>query len=234
MSFLAYTVVQNDMILLDVWIRYYSRYFDKLHVLAYGTDPKYLVHLDILKKTRNLDYDYFEDTVKEHPLQADITINTVREHQRKFLGENEWVLYSNIDEFLIADPKRFSDLNDIMKNHGGNWIHAVAYDVIQTHDEGPLDYRLPILKQRSTWRKNIHYNKILLSRVPLDWNAGTHQISGVSDNESKELHNIGLILVHLKHADRDSKIRDLGPHVTSNWDQPDTSKEPIPEFIKII
>jgi hypothetical protein len=54
-------------------------------------------------------------------------------------------------------------------------------------------------------------NKVLLSSVPLSWNEGQHQINEVSSEHSKELHDTGLYLVHIKHADTKTEGRDLGP-----------------------
>ena len=236
MSNLVYTCFQNDIKLLRVWIDYYSKFFDRIHILCFGTKQEYLDELDI----KGIEYEVIADeNLKDEEimksLQPEIAINLVKEKQIEFLKDNIWVLYCNIDEFLVTS-KRYKDLKDLMANLKKDYINCLAYDVIKVDGEGIIDYTTPILNQRKFWVKNENYNKIILSKIPLSWNSGSHQIANVSDNESKVFKNKGLYLVHLKHIDPDRKDSDLGPHYskieTNNYPKDHPSLRYIPKWIK--
>ena len=165
----------------------------------------------------------------------------IQKKQAEFLAipnEYDWVLYSNCDEFVIAKSWKYKDLKNFMdRNLHHNWIACEGYDVIQVEGEKPIDYSKPYLRQRKYWIKNFNYNKIILSRVYLDWVDGTHKLAKMTDDESRAFKNTGLYLVHLKHADlTPTGERDLGPHLTN----PDPNimdhwldkKERIPKYIR--
>ena len=109
-------------------------------------------------------------------------------------------------------------------------VHCIAYEVVQI-DEPAINTSLPIFKQRKYWVKNINYNKIILSQVPLEWNAGQHQIEAVEGDESKLFLNEGLYLLHLKHIGLGERF--LGPFTSkSGQGFKMEDKKLIPEWIK--
>ena len=228
MRALVYTVLINDMKLFRVWYNYYSKYFDAIHVLCYGTKKEYQKQL---KKLKNTTIEYVADEVN----RPEDIIHFLKEKQITFFEKYDWVLYCNLDEFLITKPSKFKDLRDLMKTYKKDYIHAIAYDIVKTPCELPIDYSRPILAQRKNWVKNTDYNKIILSRVPLNWNAGTHQIDSISGEESKCFKNKGLYLVHLKQIDHERQDDDLGPHYAIKPEEYRGDKaELIPNFIKVI
>ena len=89
---------------------------------------------------------------------------------------------------------------------------AEVFEIIQAEDEKPIDYQRPILTQRRYWLKNDNYNKVLLSRVPLEWNEGLHQLIQMPYEVAKEFKNTGLFMLHLKYTDLQCVVdKDLGP-----------------------
>ena len=105
--------------------------------------------------------------------------------------------------------KRYKDLGDLMKRKKDIWVACEGMEVIQLKSEKPIDYSKPYLAQRRYWLKNTSYNKIILSRVPLDWVPGLHRLSDIDEDESRAIACTGLYLVHLKHADMRAVGRDL-------------------------
>jgi hypothetical protein len=159
----------------------------------------------------------------------------IKDKQVEFLKDNEWVLFTNCDEIVAADPRKYKDIREFMEKVKDDYVPCEAFDVLQDKGEPPLDYDMTLLAQRKFWIKNINYNKIILSRVPLDWNEGQHQIKYDGGEESKGFKDTGLYLIHLKFADKPSPDRDLGPfqsNGTLHFEEND--KLEIPDYIKEI
>ena len=202
----AFTVVNNDMVILELWLSYYSRYFDHLYVLGNGTDDSY-GELKPLKEKYDFEFErvQFIDSL-------DQLLIRLSEKQVELLNIYKWVLYGNCDEFYITDGIKYKDLKDMMDRTWKKQIGSEGYEVIQVDGEGPLDYTKPIFEQRKYWFKNTTMNKISISRVPLDWVLGHHKLSTMTDDESRDIKDTGLYLVHLKHADMSAQ-RHFGPYL---------------------
>ena len=205
----AFTLVQNDMVILELWLKYYSKYFDDLYVIGNGTREDYK-ELDKLKEK----YDFeFERVPLVH--SSEYTLPICKDKQVKLLEDHHWVLYSDCDEFIVADPKKYRDLKAFMEAYPGEKCYCEGFNVLQMEDEQPISFAFKYLKQRKYFAKDLSYNKCLLSRVPLNWNVGCHKEIDIPDDISKAKADTGLFLLHLKYADLNYiKPRDLGPITT--------------------
>ena len=230
---IVFTIVQNDMVALDLWLSYYRKYFDDILVMCRSTKPEYRLTLNTLKMKYGCEFEEGKEL-----LDPERTLQEIKDKQLIFSQDHDWMLFANVDEFLIADPDKFKDLKDLMKRTKKDWIPSEAFDVLQLKSEPRLDYSSPILNQRKYWIKNESYNKVILSKVPLNWNNGLHQIKEVDAETSKGYKNTGLYLVHLKYADiTHDENRDLGPVKSSvnNFgliDEDTLKKQLIPNKIK--
>jgi len=206
----VYTIVFNDMVILELWLKYYSRWFDHLVVIGSGTKDMYKGEIKLLQKRYGFEFAPipFNDSIGE-------LLTMVKDKQVELLKDHKWVLYTNCDEYLITDPKRYKDLKELMNKTWKKYVHCEAFDVYQADDEDPIDYSKPYLKQRKYWFKNKSYNKVILSRVELDWSNGCHRPNFITSEESRELKNVGLYLVHLKYSDPNAAGRDFGPYETT-------------------
>lgn len=236
MRTLVYTMVQNDIVGLDLWLKYYTKFFGDVVVFCFNTKKKYVSNLEELKKVYGFSYEmveyYGKHRVDGNP---DVVLGFVSDKQYEFLQNHDWVLYTDLDEFVIAG-KKYGNLKTFMEGCLKNYVACIAYEVIQTEKEAPIDYSKPYLEQRRYWIKNPLYNKILLSRVPLRWVRGIHRIDTMRDDEISALKYQGLYLIHLKHADMNPTSKDLGPfltnpdpNVTQHWRH---KKRLIPDWIR--
>ncbi len=210
----AFTFVQNDMVILELWCKYYSRYFQNLYACCFNTKDEYGGKLEELKNKYNL-------IASIHPFDQDSppqSNDIIKLKQMELLQTYEWVLFSNCDEYVMPSFSCDRGLDSFMRRCGMQWAWCIGYDVIQEEDELPLDYSQPILCQRKSWIKNPNINKVLLSKIPLSWNEGQHQLDQTHGIEPKEMGDMGLTLVHLKHADLQAQGRDFGPVITRPWD----------------
>ena|SRR3990167_6088849 len=237
MKTIAYTVVQNDMVMLELWLKYYSQHFDNLLVVKWQTKKKYESFFRKLMKKYNVE---FCQMGEEEVLRYGSILGTrifLQKKQAEFLAtpnEFDWVLYCNLDEILV--PKEGS-LRGLMRKTKKDWVACEGYEVIQVEGEKAINYSRRYFKQRECWIKNSDYNKIILSRVYLDWVDGMHKLAKMTDDESRKIKDTGLYLIHLKHADLNPiGKRDLGPHKTNldpnimqHWLD---KKEKIPENVR--
>ena len=210
MKTLAFTFVQNDLVGLRLWLSYYTRYFDDLNVYCFNTKEEHRKDLDELKREYNFVYEFlYEYEGNKIDGTPAVLLGFIKDIQNTFLGDHDWILCCNLDEIFIS--KR-GNLKDLMEKHKNELVAlpSEGYDVIQAEDEKPIDYSKPLFEQRKYMVKNPNYNKIVLTRVPLNWVAGLHKIDSMTDDESRAIKNTGLYLIHLKHADLQRK-REVDP-----------------------
>ena len=202
----AFTLVQNDMVMLELWLKYYSKYFDDIFVIGNGTKTEY-EELQTLREKYKFEF----ERVTFAP-NSDLTLLICKGKQVKLLENHKWVLYSDCDEFVVADSKKYKDLKDFMEKFDKDKVYCEAFNVLQMENEQSIDYSRPFLSQRKYWAKDIDYNKPLLAKVPLNWNPGCHKEVEIPDQDSKAMANTGLFMLHLRHADLNPRgNRDLGP-----------------------
>jgi hypothetical protein len=234
MNNIAFTWVWNDMVILELWCKYYSKYFEELLVLLCNTKPEYNDTLVEFKKKYNLSTERIQET-EEVPDQYDRAREIVSAKQQELLKDHKWVLYSNCDEIVTTDPDKYKDLKDFMKRTRNNWEWCLGYEILQEPDEPHIDFSKPILRQRTSWLKNPAMNKVLLAKVPLSWNEGCHQIEETKGLPVQTMKNKGLIMLHLKHMDFDAPRRDWVTTVRPRFGfvmETFASRVPIPENLK--
>jgi hypothetical protein len=109
------------------------------------------------------------------------------------------VLYTDCDEFLVADPRRYESLSDLFTHCATPHITALGFDVVHLAQQEPLASDRPLLVQR----QYVHFNqamcKTLVVKEPIRWYGGFH----TSDHPP---HFPGLYLFHAKHADLQARI----------------------------
>lgn len=190
--------IHRDKQLLKLWLDYYSRYFTKLMVFACrynGAEPDGFTDL---KKRYNFELVKLPDEI--YGIEAH---QKVFQAQRDSFKKYTWTLYSDADEIVVADPRKYDGLRHFMDLCCDLQTFCEGYDVIQLPEEKKINYKLPYLMQRSRWAKDTtrSYNKPLLSRIPTDWDEGFHYIKGTPPDEIEKIKDTGLYLLHLKHAD---------------------------------
>src|SRR3990167_8471187 len=187
MKTLAFTFVQNDLVGLRLWLSYYTRYFDDLNVYCFNTKEEHRKDLDELKREYNFVYEFlYEYEGNKIDGTPAVLLGFIKDIQNTFLGDHDWILCCNLDEIFIS--KR-GNLKDLMEKHKNELVAlpSEGYDVIQAEDEKPIDYSKPLFEQRKYMVKNPNYNKIVLTRVPLNWVAGLHKIDSMTDDESRAI-----------------------------------------------
>ena len=224
------------MVMLNLWLSYYKKYFADLIVYSFNTKKNTVPKLDKLARKYGMGYEllqeYHGDKIDGTP---SVLLGFAIDRQVDFLQNHDWVLCCNLDEILIAKK---GNLTDLMKRHKDELIAlpSEGYDVVQAEDESQIDYLKPYFQQRKYMVKNVNYNKIVISRIPLRWTEGLHKLDTMTDEESRNIRNSGLYLIHLKHADLQREEGRAGPykvHLDSNiMEHKPEERVLIPKYFK--
>jgi hypothetical protein len=199
----VFTEYRKD-IYLELWLKYYSKFFKDIYVV--NTDPL------VLDKNLNQLSKKYKFTILDNYINEEWSMEVSRlsmmEVQSNLLKEYMWVLFAHCDEFVVPDPEKYRNLNDYIKQCKKDYVFCNGYDVLHMYEEADkvpnepeLDLNKPILPQRKYWLPTLSYCKPLLSKIPLVWTQGFHNIHNVSDEVILTHVDKDLRLLHLKNAD---------------------------------
>ena len=188
MKIAALTMVYNEPVFLPLWRRYYGREVgnDNLFIIDHGstdgsTDDARIVNKIVLPRT-SLDEDQRAAWVSN--IQSDL------------LHSYDAVVFSDVDEFVVPDPKHYSGLIGFVQNMRGPFANCIGLDPLHIPDtEGEIDIGLPILAQRRYVRFSSWACKPLVSTIPLRWSPGFHRCDRFPSVDRN------LFLFHLKRMD---------------------------------
>ena len=100
----AFTIVNNESMMLPLWLDYYSRYFD-------GDDLYVLDHDSTDRSTAELDGRCHVVPVHRQAFDHHWLKSTVELFQAFLLRSYDAVLFAEADEFVVADPLRYTGLD---------------------------------------------------------------------------------------------------------------------------
>lgn len=126
-------------------------------------------------------------------------LQLVNAFARGLLACNDAVIFTDVDEFLVADPARYADLQDYLAAQTHRQVVApMALEVMHNaRIEPPLDPDQPLLGQRRFVKFSPGMCKPLVKRVGTPWRYAFHGI-----HEQFEI-DTDLWMFHLKYADQD-------------------------------
>lgn len=207
MSIAFLTMVHNEKVFLDLWLRYYKQFSDNLFVINHDSEE------DTISRDRKnhkfKEIKVFNNSFHDASWMRDV----VKREQKKLLKKFDMVVFVESDEYLLVDPEKYSNLMDFISKNPQNCIFATGYNVVQDLGyEFTLDFAKPILRQRKYWASSTSYSKPVIAHTPLNWVPGFHTIDEITDDHNKPK-NPFLILAHLKFADYDefnNRFRDNG------------------------
>lgn len=192
----AMTCVRNDTLHLDRWIAYYGALFgyNHLYVIIDGFDqpvPELREEINVIR-------------IPHVPLPRVPAMRrrarTVSNLARAIFPYYDAVVALDVDEFLIPDPARYSDLNDfIEKVDKRRSLSGLGLDVAQHRAlEQSLDHSKSFLGQRRFAQISTRYTKPALAFKPVTWGSGFHRIKGHNFTIAPDFY-----LFHFGMVDRD-------------------------------
>lgn len=182
----ALTMVRNEAALLPVWCRHYLRQVGAGNLFV-------LDHASTDGGTAGLSAEIVP--VPDGPLDEQQRAAQVRVTVEVLLQRYDWVVHSDVDELVLADPRHFADLGAYAAAESGVAARAIGFDLHHVpEEEASLVADAPIGGQRRWVRFAASMCKPALVREAVQWSPGFHT--------SEPAGRFGaLYLVHLRYVD---------------------------------
>jgi Glycosyl transferase family 2 len=189
------TMVYNEKNKLPIWRRYYGAQLSPAHcyIIDHGSNDGSTENLAGLNQVR----------LPRSPQDNEKRTLFVSDLVSALLRYYDYAFYTDCDEILVPDPRKFSGIVDYCERADPGYVTSIGIDLLhRPSEEGPLDPDGPILEQRSYGHYSSAMNKPNLTSTPVKWWPGFH---------SRELPaKFGdLFLFHLRYADMTQTLQRL-------------------------
>ena len=191
----AITMVRDEAVMLPRWIEHYTR--------QCGGNPEALLVIDDNSSdgsTTDLPCPVLRIPPETKRRRFERSrMEMVSNLAAGLLAAYDAVVFSDADEFVLADPARYDTLEDFLAERGGHAYAAMALNVVHNPAvEPPLDPQRPILQQRSLAKFVPWMCKPSLKRTPAPWARASHALRAPFTIDSD------LYMFHAKFADLDT------------------------------
>ncbi len=197
------TMVYNEPDFLRIWCNYYARQFGARHlyVVDHGSDDgstEALGDINVMRIPRS---------PQDDPKRAKFLSGFCSQ----LLDWYESVIYVDVDEMLVADPRTYPDLRHFCAANSQPVLNAIGLNVIhRLGHEYPYDPARPVLAQRSWVFSSSSMCKPVLIRRPVQWAHGFHSADAPAAFDQ-------LYLFHLRWFDLDTGLRRLAKTRSMAW-----------------
>jgi hypothetical protein len=185
---IAMTMVYNEGDMLRRWLAHYGRHLGEqsLLIIDHGSDDGSTDNLGAAGRI----------ILPRGPFDDGHRTDFINSLQRNLFQYYDTVIYTDCDEFLVPDPRKFSSLASYVEQMTADCVRAVGFNLLHIRgQEDPLRADRGFLDQRGYCRFYTPECKPLITRTPLVWQAGFHCC------DKKALLDSGLLLIHAKLAD---------------------------------
>lgn len=160
-------MVYNEEALLPIWARHYARQVgaDQCYVVDHGSSGKISLPpgVNLLRIPRS-------------PHDDERRAEFISEFARGLLRYYDWVIYTDVDELILADPQLYRDLPSFTASADvPQTVTAIGFDIQHVPAlELPLDPDRPVGQQRGWARFTSAMCKPVLTTRPVTWSPGFH------------------------------------------------------------
>ncbi|MDH2415150.1 glycosyltransferase family 2 protein [Nocardioides sp. CER19] len=194
----ALTMVRDEAAMLPRWVGYYGAQLgvDHLVVIDHGSSDG---------STDDLPCRVIRNPELDGPTFERARMRLLTRVARDLLRDHDAVVFTDCDEFLVADPERYGGLRDyVAANPDRQVTGGLGFNVVHRADREPaLRPDLPVLGQRRSGMFIQRLCKPSLKRVDAKWRFASHGIEAPYEPDP------ALLLVHLKYADAEH-LRSVG------------------------
>lgn len=199
----AVTMVYNEAEYLPLWLKHYGRQVgpQNCYVIDHGSNDGSTSKLGLCNVIRipRSPYDPIQQSVFNSQFCSSL------------LNWFDWVIYSDVDELLMADPMVAPSLSEYIRRPLPEVVTAIGLNVVHRVDVEPaLDFGKAITSQRSHVFSSSSMCKPNLISRPITWSPGSHS----SDAEVIFDH---LYLFHLRWVDLPYGLRRLQKTRAMDW-----------------
>ncbi len=185
-------MVKDDHFFLQKWVDYYGAMFgaDALYVVSHGRDAgvdQIAADCNIIHIPGDFDDDF---DAKRWQLLNNLT--------NGLLGYFDFVICSDVDEFVVLDPKLKMTLPEFLARRGNVVITPIGVEVVHLPDQESESIENGILSTRRHCRYSSFYSKPCIIGKPVELARGGHY---AKEPALKTFRN--LYLFHMKYCDLD-------------------------------
>ncbi len=187
------TMQYNEAFYVSRWIDYYARLVggENLYVVDHDSDEAVRAALKGVSVVR----------YPRSALDDQERARFVSKFVNALLELYETVIYTDCDEFISHDPRRFASFSDWLDSSDFDYSTCIGFNVMTIlEEENAVLLDGPVLEQRRHVRFVSPMCKTLVVRKPIRWGGGFHHA-----NQQPRFH--GAYLFHLKYADVAERLR---------------------------
>ncbi len=190
----ALTMSYNEPVWAGAWARHYAGQLGAEHctMLDHGSDDGSVEGLPV--RVRRLARSALDEAWR---------VSVITEAVRVLLRRYDAVIYTDVDELLVADPRHYAGLLEFAAAAREPVVTAIGLDLHHLPDqEAALDLARPIGAQRKWVRFSAAMCKPVLVRRGVEWTPGFHCCNAPMALDR-------LYLLHMRYADLDAGLQRL-------------------------
>jgi FkbM family methyltransferase len=160
-------MVYNEPVFLPMWRAHYGNMVGEAncYVVDHGSDDGSTTDLGSISVIR----------IPRSPMHDQKRARFLSDFVSGLLEWYDVVAYTDVDEFLVADPERWTDFSAFCAELTGDAINCLGFEVYELPGvDGPLLPSVPVLRQRRWARFSLAMCKPLLVRSRVSWVPGFH------------------------------------------------------------
>jgi hypothetical protein len=193
-----FTIVHNESFYLNIWYKYYSKFFDNIYIIDHNSNDS-VPTKELYPKATIIRENYQE--FQDHNWLN----NTVNNFQKELLEKYDIVVFAEVDEIIAYAPNP-NLLLEMIENMESDTITCTGFEPVHNIIEEPvytLEGRNYLLEDRSLGIYHSGYNKTLISKVVCNWDLGFHAILNDKMHYVELEPTDGFYLIHLHRIDRE-------------------------------
>lgn len=205
MKVAAVTMVYNEAHFLPRWIHHYAAQFgaENCTVVDHGSDDGCTANLGRVNLLR----------IPRSPHANRLRALFISGVCSALLAWYDWVIYTDVDELLVADPEHYPSLNELLAASPHKVITAIGFNVHHEEwREPPIDPDRPVSEQRRWTMMVVSECKPLAISRPVQWVAGFHCCDAPVAFDR-------LFLFHLRNYDARQSLQRLQKTRTQAWSE---------------
>ena len=170
MTVAVVTMVYNEHDMLGWWLRHYSAQvgLQNCYIIDHGSNDgstRNIANASVIRLPRTARGTFTEGH------RAEFVSNICNELLRFY----DWVIYTDVDEMVVADPSRYKSLEEYCSADHSDVVTTIGLNVLhRLHHEVEIGKNLPILGQRQWVFALASMSKPVLTRIPIQWVGGFH------------------------------------------------------------
>lgn len=219
----AVTMVYNEPDYMGLWCRHYGAQVgaENCYVIDHGSDDGTTENLGAVNIVR----------LPRSPQDDDWRSKLVSDVASELLTRYDCVVYTDVDEILVADPRYHRHLTDAARAMRGPVMHAIGLEVWHLAAEEPaIDIARPISEQRSWTWFNSALCKPVFIREPVRWVPGFHSVDAPLALDR-------LYLFHLRYFDEARGLARLARTRAMPWANADAGqhqRQPDQSWLRLV